>query len=214
MHGAAGVEPQHLAARSTRRSRWPRTRRRRTGPTACPPRRSRAPRARRAGPASTRPPGTAPPPGRGPGSRATSSCAAHRGLDRGVGVVRRARRRRRRPPGRTAPGSTDSMTAPVVTRSPSMSAGTLDRERPATASSTATPNSARAGRAPPLGDRLGPVRRGSAGSVGSGLGASVGPGSSSTVGRRRAAASSARPSAKRCRTKDSLDVFSSSRRTR
>ena len=190
--------------RSTRRSRWPRTRRRRPGPTACPPRTPRGRRAGRAVRASTPRRGTARRPARPPACVAMVL----------PGPPRQRRRRRRAARVHDARVATNRVACAGIDadrwsrrsarRSPSISAGTsmpgaaavastAARELPRGPVPGATPSPAPAGTAT---DRAGSV--GGRGAIGASAG---------QVDRRSGGASSsssARPSAKRCRTKLSL----------
>ena len=140
----------------------------------------------------------------------------HGRRDGRVGVGRGARRRGGDDHVGIAAGSTDVMVAAVRTCSPSISAGTSMPGAVAATRSTAT-REPRRGPTPRRHSRSGSgsygrrARRRRSAATG---GASVGPGELGRPSGAATSSSSARPSAKRWRTKLSLDVFSSRRRTR
>ena len=110
-----------------------------------------------------------------------------------------------------SPGSTDSIDDPVANCSSSMYAGTLTNR--STAFSTAAPNAARREGLRHSLTGSGQYGRGSSGSVGAGQGSSGGPGLVD-LGRHQQIVQRSTLGEAVAHELDSLEVFSSSRRTR
>ena len=205
--------------RSTRRSRSPRTRRRRPRPSGLPASStSSAASSKRRWPHPLGGAGTAPPPARAAGVRRHRRPGAPAAATAPVGLGRPAGGGHGDDLLGVGPGRPRRSSAGGSTRRPPITPGTsIDRAAAEPTLRPRPPAPPGTSGAAPLGERLGPVGAGLGGSVGAAAPArSAGSRRRPRVGRRRRRPASSRscPSAKRWRTKLSLEVFSSSRRTR